>query len=809
MLADDPSADAGDVACKALCDIIRDVPEISVDDFLDYYMPEAPVDLDKLVDKLAERSRVRVNSKPFTFTAPLSLDLQGSAHWTAYRKPPVKRAQRRGSTEMTIFADLENIAAQVVKCCLELNGNLKQTNVLQSNGSKSLASQIYTSAKPDGIRILLDPQTNGKLKAFWDNAAVTEEYKVAEGDALDNYQKLVWNLFQSLRTDARRRFVMGLTITNTTVRLWHMNRELLVVSKPFDMNKSYRTFADVYARLSFATLEQLGYDHTIEKLHLNLPKDVRYRIWIEENSYITTDILANYAAQDPFGRCTRVFQAYKEDDPRKSAHFAIKDGWLERDRELEYDTYKDIMEEIELHDWTKYSPPPNDIKDYLAQDWTTRPTIDPRHGTGVDRRKFFIPIQAASRVHTEDGRIDDTVAVMADDHIIPASNGYLPIVPAMSDDPKKRTHTSQQSGTRGNEKKRAEPRHKRGCFERKIGARVHHRTVMKLGEPLNKIESIADAYATLQDATYGLFILHQLGYRHRDVSPYNILRHAGLGVLADFEYTKHVSSRSRHSMRTGTPNFMAVEVMKGDFLHSRDQQGGEVAVWTEGESDDRTSSAAAWEYDYAHDLESIYWISLWLVFRHTAQPRFLRQSYNRQAHENTYTKLFPGVIDASAQREPYLTKEVDLSNAIDVLPQAWITALRKPFRIARYNLMEYYQRPDVRQPLKPTMWWLMGHVLCGAGQQLGGDLVPFSFPQRAALLEKETSNAEQSYLSCPSRPDPAVDIDASGSELSDEEDPSRIAAASTKRGRSKMDEFPLSDGDEHERPVVKKRRGAL
>ena len=43
-------------------------------------------------------------------------------------------------------------------------------------------------------------------------------------------------MFQSMRCDFRRRFVFGVTIHNTSVRLWHMNRELTVMSKIFDMN---------------------------------------------------------------------------------------------------------------------------------------------------------------------------------------------------------------------------------------------------------------------------------------------------------------------------------------------------------------------------------------------------------------------------------------------------------------------------------------------------------------------------------------------------------------------------------------------
>ena len=40
-----------------------------------------------------------------------------------------------------------------------------------------------------------------------------------------------------MRMDPRRRFTLGMTFAETTVRLWHYNREVLVVSEAFDFNK--------------------------------------------------------------------------------------------------------------------------------------------------------------------------------------------------------------------------------------------------------------------------------------------------------------------------------------------------------------------------------------------------------------------------------------------------------------------------------------------------------------------------------------------------------------------------------------------
>lgn len=40
-----------------------------------------------------------------------------------------------------------------------------------------------------------------------------------------------------MRNDPRRRFTYGVTIQQTTVRLWFCDRAVWAVSTPFDMNK--------------------------------------------------------------------------------------------------------------------------------------------------------------------------------------------------------------------------------------------------------------------------------------------------------------------------------------------------------------------------------------------------------------------------------------------------------------------------------------------------------------------------------------------------------------------------------------------
>ena len=118
-----------------------------------------------------------VPGSDFTSEAPLSTS-SNAPKWEAYTKTPEARGASH-ENEKDVFADLENIAEQIVKCCREIDPRLQQTNELRSNGTKTLPCHIYTSAQPDGIRVLLG------MKPSWLSVALSEEYKLKASDALD------------------------------------------------------------------------------------------------------------------------------------------------------------------------------------------------------------------------------------------------------------------------------------------------------------------------------------------------------------------------------------------------------------------------------------------------------------------------------------------------------------------------------------------------------------------------------------------------------------------------------------------------
>ncbi|KAI5897160.1 uncharacterized protein SCHCODRAFT_02492555 [Schizophyllum commune H4-8] len=326
----------------------------------------------------------------------------------------------------------------------------------------------------------------------------------------------------------------------------------------------------------------------------------------------------------------RVFRAYKESDKLidadKRQYYAIKDNWLERGRRTEYDIYEDIMQRIEAHNWQG------------------RGSL---YGLGADeRKKFFVKVVTSEEVKVN-GVPDDTHEVIGRGVSFPKEGRKYLVV----SDPAK-LHINQKSvlsGVSGNMHKTGHGVEEEGRFDGVIPARRHHRTVMEEATNLLDLPDISTIFATLKDASYALFILHSIGMLYRDFSPGNVLHRqtdseAGVrGVLADLEYIRCVTETQVHAMRTGTADFCALEVVSGDFLSL--ESSDLLAIIPDPAPDEPppsylqpvvpSAAHSAWRFRDVHDLESVYWVILWLLLRYSTS-RHVPPSYDPMAQWKKY-----------------------------------------------------------------------------------------------------------------------------------------------------------------------------
>ncbi|KAF9269201.1 hypothetical protein L218DRAFT_994112 [Marasmius fiardii PR-910] len=107
---------------------------------------------------------------------------------------------------------------------------------------------------------------------------------------------------------------------------------------------------------------------------------------------------------------------------------------------------------------------------------------------------------------------------------------------------------------------------------------------------------------------------------HRDVSSWNALwdPKTKTGRLADYDYVTEYGKQGTGTVKTmsisGTPHFWSVEVEAGQYLYQPDSappsQEGQLLSVTELASH---LQPLVFHHNLLHDLESIYWVSLWTM----------------------------------------------------------------------------------------------------------------------------------------------------------------------------------------------------
>ncbi|KAF9516716.1 hypothetical protein BS47DRAFT_627052 [Hydnum rufescens UP504] len=157
--------------------------------------------------------------------------------------------------------------------------------------------------------------------------------------------KVVWSMREIMRSDPLRRFAHGITIEDTTLRLWISHRAYLVASTPININSNHIELVRIFLGISLSRMDQLGYDTTMSRVpsrdgngkycyDITIPDD-----YGKERIFRTKLEISTYGADAVRGRGTRVWSVYdKMDDPEGKTLFALKDTWVNTDRPREGNT---------------------------------------------------------------------------------------------------------------------------------------------------------------------------------------------------------------------------------------------------------------------------------------------------------------------------------------------------------------------------------------------------------------------------------------------------------------------------------------
>jgi len=120
----------------------------------------------------------------------------------------------------------------------------------------------------------------------------------------------------------------------------------------------------------------------------------------------------------------------------------------------------------------------------------------------------------------------------------------------------------------------------------------------------------------MNDVLKALAFLTKKGYVHRDISPGNIIIYGGRAKLNDLEFAKEYGTGTSNYVRTGTYNFMAVEVQSSKYMFY---------------------PKSDFSHNPLHDLESLWWVGGWFLLCH------YRPIHRLEDKVQTHIKVVKGV----------------------------------------------------------------------------------------------------------------------------------------------------------------------
>ncbi|KAL5520262.1 hypothetical protein ACEPAG_9475 [Sanghuangporus baumii] len=466
----------------------------------------------------------------------------------------------------------------------------------------------------------------------WDDIALTVSYRRISNDETrkENVRKIVSNMQLAMARDPCRRFTFGITVENTTMRLWFCSRASPVVSKPFDFSTDLDLLIHVFLSLAFATKEELGWDPTIRPFIRDDGRRV-YRIDVDGETYETDQVLSKSSSEQLTGHATRVWIVQR---PGSDDLHVLKDVWIEDDERPEHFVYEMLLHDVE----ELYGA---DVRQQVASHLLTpiayclvRANGEEDDTTNVMMRGYTPSFKETYRANVENLGSGD--------------EGVLP---------------STEIGIEGLERgDLRDPLHWYNPV-RKIVRRRHYRVVFReVAKPLYAVRDLTDAFSVLSDSAKILKWIHGAGWVHRDLSIGNLYLYQDRGLIGDFEYAQRKNSDARLEVQIGTPDFMAIEAAARCYLYlpelSNDEFGTQFAALLEGrleEAEQMIDSCRPppFSYNDLHDLESLWWIAIWELFSNISPVGSSQSGEQDVQRESAAAKIFSG-CSAVVNRQQFI-----------------------------------------------------------------------------------------------------------------------------------------------------------
>ncbi|CAM6004313.1 unnamed protein product [Sphagnum balticum] len=450
----------------------------------------------------------------------------------------------------------------------------------------------------------------------WSNVLVVGEHK--QNSDQDTSSKTLVQLAGYTRelfgSQPDRRFVPGFTICGSLIRLWIFDRSGAYNSQKFDIHHDPERFVRAIAGYVLMTDAELGLNTFIQ--HNGTSKYIDAagaRISLEDKPIASTKAIVCRGTTCYRGTQTR---------PGGGGH-CVKFTWPSEKRQREGDLLKLAKE--------------RGVKGIAEWFYHEQINIQGHPDTIAHLRrgmKFGTPRKLSSKASWVNGSADSNRAYARTRSLVRSrssatrlanlgvSTNSAPLSPAGQKRPTeegllhesaKRSKSSDSRSGVANARTKVDPQHGEphpsdyhsiqeadpdslaGSESETFGNRIHCCLVVSpAGRPLSSYRSVRELLEALRDAIKGHRSLLEDGkILHRDISENNIIitevtvKGDPTGLLIDLDLAKELNSvPSGASHRTGTMQFMAIEVLQGKG------------------------------HTYRHDLESFFYVFIWMCIRY-------------------------------------------------------------------------------------------------------------------------------------------------------------------------------------------------
>ncbi|KAG2008876.1 other/FunK1 protein kinase [Coprinopsis cinerea AmutBmut pab1-1] len=533
------------------------LPTFRIEDFMQTYLPKAGLsDFDFVMAELEARSILAPPVRPMTQHGVAPTRRKSTTPAFKYFKGLFKSGYAKPTRVVTSLQAIWT----AVRAAL---GKTKGGDI------NAYSIREVEDEEESCVRACLTGKTNATLCS----TDMVVPLRVATGDRGDD-QTASDHLPEFMRViseDARRKHLYAITIEDAHISLSYLSRSHCAKSTPFNMIEHPHLLVQAFISLMSATDEQLGYDPLVTLLPdltyvYELPPDQDRK---DHLYYQTVGLVSQFHADDPVGRSARVWkvkQVFSPTDLRRvpgTIDRILKDVSLDARMKPEADIQRQLFADIAAFgkraDWRSADV----LKNMREEDMGT--LADALVGESFKRYFSCIIASHVGKPYTSPTRAQST-----DD----SNSDYVP---------------------------------KRRCLY----------LYEFICTPLYNIPTLGEAIDVLKQCLTAMRLMYCAGWIHRDISVGNILAiRSGPEApwemkLSDLEFARRFPDPEipKGEKPIGTPFFMACELQARVPLIPEED---DPTIDSE-EDDDLPEPLRPVSHSYQHDLESIWWIILWLV----------------------------------------------------------------------------------------------------------------------------------------------------------------------------------------------------